>query len=127
MASDDGKGEKIDGYCSHCGKWGHPARTCWSREAEAKGVEREGRIQQLQQAFTLAKAEASAAETKAQTAVEEASVIKRESAAAVVTLRESLARVEAEKAAALKEAAEAATALAKLQAQFQASPKPANP
>ena len=97
------------------------------REAEAKGVEREGRIQQLQQAFTLAKAEASAAETKAQTAVEEASVIKRESAAAVVTLRESLARVEAEKAAALKEAAEAATALAKLQAQFQASPKPASP
>ncbi len=97
------------------------------REAEAKGVEREGRIQQLQQAFTLAKAEASAAETKAQTAVEEASAIKRESAAAVVTLRESLARVEAEKAAALKEAAEAATALAKLQAQFQASPKPASP
>jgi hypothetical protein len=45
----------------------------------------------------------------------------------VVTLRESLARVEAEKAAALKEAAEAATALANLQAQFEATPKPASP
>ncbi len=97
------------------------------REAEAEGLKREVRIQQLQQAFNLAKMAASAADTKAVSTMEEASVLKRESAAEVVTLRESLARLEAEKAAALKAAAEAATALAKLQAQIQAAPKPAAP
>ena len=24
------QGERIQGYCSSCGKWGHPARSCWS-------------------------------------------------------------------------------------------------
>ena len=99
------------------------------RQAEAKGLEQGGLVQKLQQELSQAKSSASMADNKAQTAVvaaqEEASVIKRESAAAVVTLQESLARLEAEKAAALKAAAEAATALAKLQAQIQASPKPA--
>ncbi len=101
------------------------------RQAEARGLERDGIIQQLQEELKQAKRAASAADTKAQAAVvsamEEASVVKRESAAAVVTLRESLARLEAEKAGALKAAAEAATALVKLQAQIQASPKPAAP
>ena len=101
------------------------------RQAAARGLERDGLIQKLQEELSQAKLAASAADTKAQTqvvsAMEEASAIKRESAAAVVTLRESLARLEAEKAAAFKAAAEAATALAKLQAQIQAAPKPAAP
>ena len=101
------------------------------RQAEAGGLERDGLIQKLQEELNQAKLVASTADTKAETlvvsAMEEASLIKRESAAAVVTLRESFARLEAEKAAALKAAAEAATALAKLQAQIQAAAKPAAP
>lgn len=102
-----------------------------AQETIRQGLERDGLIQKLQEELNQARLVASAADTKAQTlvvsAMEEASVIKRESAAEVVTLRESLARLEAEKAAALKAAAEAATALAKLQAQIEAAPKPAAP
>ena len=31
------KAERIEGYCLNCGKWGHPARSCWAKAVS--GVE----------------------------------------------------------------------------------------
>lgn len=98
------------------------------RKTEGTVVEQGNLMRDLTKQAEEARLEASKADTNAQglvvAAVEEASAIKRESAAEVVKLRESLALLEAEKAAALKAAAIAIQEKAAAQAALDASRKP---
>lgn len=99
------------------------------RKAAGRTAELENLVRELTKVTDEAKLAAATADTKAQSLVvaasEEASVIKRESAADVVKLRETLARLEAENAAALKAAATAAQEKAAVQQALDALKRPA--